>query len=157
LGVPLHYEKLKREEIQPIVDRILARISGWKGRLLSYGARLTLLRACVTNIPIYLLSVINFPKWAIKAINSHMANFFWNDQQNRHKYHLSNIYSLTQKKEFGGIGIPDLRDLNLCLLASWVQRYQDGEGKLWREVVDFKYSTCSPNIFCCRDRNTSPF
>jgi hypothetical protein len=37
LGVPLHYEKLRREDIQPIIDRIIAWISGWKGRLLSYG------------------------------------------------------------------------------------------------------------------------
>jgi hypothetical protein len=29
-----------------------------------------------------------------------------------------------------GMDIPDLRDLNLHLLASWVQRYNDGEGKI---------------------------
>jgi hypothetical protein len=28
LGVPLHYEKLRREDIQPIVDRVLSRIFG---------------------------------------------------------------------------------------------------------------------------------
>jgi hypothetical protein len=150
LRVPLNYEKLKREDIQPIVDRILSRISGWKGRLLSYGARHTLLRAFVASMPIYLMSVIKFPKWVVKAINSHMAILFCNDQENSHRYHLSNIHSLTQKKEFGGVGIPDLRDLNLCLLASWVQRYQDGKENSLREVVDFKYSTSYPNIFCQR-------
>jgi hypothetical protein len=31
-----------------------------------------------------------------------------------------------RKKDKGGLGIPDLRDLNLCLLASWVQRYYEG-------------------------------
>jgi hypothetical protein len=76
LGVPLHYEKLRREDIQPIVDKILNRIASWKGRLLSYGARLTLLKACLASIPVYLMSIIKFPKWAIKAINSHMAIFF---------------------------------------------------------------------------------
>jgi hypothetical protein len=87
LRVPLlHYDKLKREDIQ--------KIAGWKGRLLSYGARLTLLRACLANIPIYLMSVIKFPKWVIEMINSQMSNFFWNDQEDRHKYHLSNWYSL---------------------------------------------------------------
>jgi hypothetical protein len=79
LGVPLHYEKLKREDIQPIVDKIIKRVVGWKEKLLSYGARLTLLKACLASIPIYLLSVIKFPKWAIKAINTQMENFFWND------------------------------------------------------------------------------
>jgi hypothetical protein len=35
-----------------------------------------LLKACLTNIPIYLMSLIRFPKWAIEIINSHMAKFF---------------------------------------------------------------------------------
>jgi hypothetical protein len=70
LGVPIHYEKLRREDLQPIIDKILGRIQGWKGRLLSYGARLLLLKACLASILIYLLSVITFPKWAIKAMNS---------------------------------------------------------------------------------------
>jgi hypothetical protein len=98
LGVPLHYEKLRREDIQPIVDRVLSRISGWKGRLLSYGARLILLKTCLASIPIYLMSIIKFPKWAIKSITSQMANFFWNDHENSHKYHLANIHLLCQKK-----------------------------------------------------------
>jgi hypothetical protein len=55
------------------------------------------------------------------------------------------------------MGILDLRMLNMCLLASWVQRYYDADSKLWREIVDAKYQTSSPNLFCCSDRNGSPF
>jgi hypothetical protein len=130
LGVPLHYEKLRREDVQPVVDKVINRIMGWKGRLLSYGAKLVLLKTCLASIPIYLMSLIRFRKWAIEAINSQMANFFWDDQGDKHRYHLSNWYSLAQKKEHGGMGIPDLRDLNLCLLASWIQRYYDPGTKL---------------------------
>jgi hypothetical protein len=137
--VPLHYEKLRREDIQPIVDKIIKRILGWKGKILSYGARLTLLRACLASIPIYLMSVIRFPRWTVDAINSQMANFFWNDQENKRKYHLSNWQSLAQGKEKGGLGVSSLRQLNLCLLASWVQRYYESEGKLWKSVIDHKY------------------
>jgi hypothetical protein len=64
---------------------------------------------------------------------------------------------LCQKKEYGGLGIPDLRELNLCLLASWVQRFYNPKPKLWKEIVRCKYHLDAPNIFCCRDRNTSPF
>jgi hypothetical protein len=70
LGVLLHHEKLRREDIQPIVDKVINRIPGWKGRLLSYGARLVLLRACLASILIYLMSLIKFPKWTIEVINS---------------------------------------------------------------------------------------
>jgi hypothetical protein len=76
LGVPLHFEKLMREDIQPIVDKIIARISECKGRLLSYGARLFLIKAFLASIPIYSMLVIKFPKWIIDAINSQMINFF---------------------------------------------------------------------------------
>jgi hypothetical protein len=55
------------------------------------------------------------------------------------------------------MGVPNLRDLNLCLIASWVQRYHDAEGRLWRVIIDHKYNNCSPNLFCCTPRNASPF
>jgi hypothetical protein len=76
LGVPSHHDNLKSEDIQPIVDKIINKIPGWQGKLLSHAARLALLKACLASIPIYLMSVIKFPKWAIEAINSQMGKFF---------------------------------------------------------------------------------
>lgn len=62
LGVSLHFSKLRKEDLQPVIDKIIKRIAGWKGRLLSYAGRLTLLKACLASIPIYLMSIIKFPK-----------------------------------------------------------------------------------------------
>ena len=53
-------------------------------------------------------------------------------------------------KDFGGLGVPNLRDLNLSLLASWVKRYQTDGGKLWKDLIDFKYDTGNPNLFATR-------
>jgi hypothetical protein len=58
LGIPLHYTQLRKEDLQPVIDRIIKRIAGWRSRLLSYGGRLILLKACIASIPIYLMSVI---------------------------------------------------------------------------------------------------
>ena len=102
LGVPLHYTNLRKEDLQPIIDKIIKRIAGWKGRLLSYAGRLTLLKACLVSVPIYLMSVIKFPKWAIAMINSQMAHFLWNNNEDCHKYHLANWQLVAQKKEVGG-------------------------------------------------------
>jgi hypothetical protein len=90
LGMSLHYEKLRREDIQPLIDKILKRIAGWRGKLLSYAARLTLIKACLASIPIYLLSFFNFPKWALDLINTQMANCLWNDFDGHRKIHLAN-------------------------------------------------------------------
>lgn len=62
LGIPLHHDKLRREDIQPLIDKILRRIEGWKGKLLSQAARIVLIKTCLASIPVYLLSFIKFPK-----------------------------------------------------------------------------------------------
>jgi hypothetical protein len=34
LGVPLHFEKLKRVDVQPLVDKLVKRMVGWRGNSL---------------------------------------------------------------------------------------------------------------------------
>lgn len=157
LGVPLHHSKLHREDIQPLVDTIIKRIADWRGKLLSIAGRLVLIKSCLASIPIYLLSFIKFPKWAINLINSHMAHCLWNDLDGNRSYHLVNWPTVCLRKEYGGLGIPDLRDLNICLLGSWLKRYNDSNGKLWKQLVDFKYDNRNPNIFSAKSQHGSQF
>ena len=125
----------------------MERIAGWRGKLLSYKGRLILIQACLASIPIYLLSFFKFPKWAIEMINSQMANCLWNDFEGHRKLHLANWNMVCMKKEFGGLGIPNLQDVNLCLLGSWVKRYYESEGKPWKMIFDHKYMSGKINIF----------
>jgi hypothetical protein len=76
-------------------------ISGWKGSLFSYGVRLALLKSCLASIHIYLISIIKFPKWAIEAINYNMTKFFWDDSEDKHRFHQSNIQSFVSRKSMG--------------------------------------------------------
>jgi hypothetical protein len=32
LGIPLHYQKLRREDLQPLIDKIIKRIARWRGK-----------------------------------------------------------------------------------------------------------------------------
>lgn len=61
LGIPLHFEKLSREDIQPLVDKIIKKVAGWRGKLISLAARAMLIKTCLSSIPVYLLSFIKFP------------------------------------------------------------------------------------------------
>ena len=110
----------------------------------------------MVSIPIYLLSVIKFPMWAVENINSQMANLLWHDVDGKHRYHLSNWHSLAQKKQYGGWGIPEISTLNLCLLASWINRYHLSDNVIWKKIIDYKYNN-NPNIFCCPNIGSSPF
>jgi hypothetical protein len=49
-----------------------------------------------------------------------------------HKIHLVNWESVAMLKEYGGLGIPNMRDLNIFLLASWIKRYNVDNHKLWK-------------------------
>jgi hypothetical protein len=51
LGVPLHFAKLRKEDLQPIIDHIIKKISGWRGKLISYEGKPILIKACLASIP----------------------------------------------------------------------------------------------------------
>jgi hypothetical protein len=157
LGVPTHFEKLEREDLQPIIDKLIKRVDGWRGRLLAYSSRLVLIKTCLASIPVYLLSFIKFPKWVVKLLESQMARCLWNNTSDCHRYHLASWQHVTMLKDYGGLGIPSIRELSLCLLGSWLKRYSLDEGKLWKSLVDFKYNNDSPNIFTCGEAGASNF
>jgi hypothetical protein len=53
--------------------------------------------------------------------------------------------------------MPKLHEsLNLALLSSWIFRYLH-KNAIWVNIVDYKYGTRHPNIFCCPDVGASPF
>jgi hypothetical protein len=69
LCILLHYHKLRREDLQPLIDKIIKRIARWRGKLLTHAGRLILIKTCLTSIPVYLLSFFKFLKWAIDLID----------------------------------------------------------------------------------------
>jgi hypothetical protein len=157
LGVPLHFGKLCKQDLQPLIDSIIKRIAGWRGRLLNHASRLVLISSCLASIPIYLLSVLEFLKWAMPTINLQMSHCLWDNYEGHHKYHLAHWDLVSMKKDFGGMGIANIRDLNVSLLSSCVKRFNLDDHKLWKEIIQYKYRTQHPNLFACKEVNASPF
>ena len=62
LGLSLHFRKLGRVEVQPLIEKVAARLPGWKGRLLNKASRLRLVNAVLTSIPVHFLSVFALKK-----------------------------------------------------------------------------------------------
>jgi hypothetical protein len=53
LGLPLHIRKLRKVEVQPLIDKIGARLPGWKGRFLSTAGRETSVKTILSSQPVY--------------------------------------------------------------------------------------------------------
>lgn len=75
LGLPLHVRALRRVEFQPLIDRVAARLSSWKGRLLRRAGRLVLVNSVLTSIPTCFLTIFPLKKWAIKKIDKLRRSF----------------------------------------------------------------------------------
>jgi hypothetical protein len=84
-----------------------------------------------------------------------MDIFFLDDTPENHKYLLVDWGLITQKQEFGDMGIQNLRYFNLYLLSSWIKRYHMDNNKIWKTIVESKYDL-APNIFWANTSHCSP-
>lgn len=75
----IHYNNL--------TAKIVGRIKGWHGKMLSYGGRATLIKHVLQSILIHLLSAVSPPKTVMKQIEKLVANFFWGLENDKLKYH----------------------------------------------------------------------
>jgi hypothetical protein len=45
----------------------------------------------------------------------------------------------------------------MCLLATWIKRYNLAEDKIWKSIIDHKYGLEDKNILACSTPSASPF
>ena len=64
LGVPLADRRLRIRDWQPVLDKVETRLGGWRARLLSCGGRLLMLKAVLSAIPTYFMSIFQMP-WGV--------------------------------------------------------------------------------------------
>ncbi|KAL9691084.1 hypothetical protein QQ045_011501 [Rhodiola kirilowii] len=69
LGLPLVIGQRKTESFKCIVEKIWAKVSDWKTKLLSAAGREILIKAIVQAMPVYMMSVYKFPKGVLTELN----------------------------------------------------------------------------------------
>jgi mannosylglycoprotein endo-beta-mannosidase len=120
LGLPLHIGKTKRVDEQALVDKIGARLPGWKGRLLTRAGRLALVNSVLTSIPVYYMTSFPLSKWAIKKIDRIRRNFLWKGKDDPRRGHCPvNWIRACRAKRMGGLGIKELASFNRALRLRW--------------------------------------
>lgn len=62
LVIPIHHRKLTNKELKIIEDRFKKKLSSWKGKLMSYGAQLTLTNVVLASLPMFMMSFFQYPK-----------------------------------------------------------------------------------------------
>ena len=91
----------------------------WNGKTLSIAGRATLISASLSNTFIYHMSMYLLPKTTTEKLDKHRRTFFWQGGAQKRKYHLVHWGIINKNKEYGGLGLKDIRTMNVSLLCKW--------------------------------------
>ncbi|XP_019233205.1 PREDICTED: uncharacterized protein LOC109213823 [Nicotiana attenuata] len=120
LGCPIYVGRKKICYFEEMVAKIVKRISGWQGRLLSYGGKVVIIKNVLQSLPLYTLSAMSPPKATLNLIEKHFSRFLWGSSGDKNKFHWSSWKNLCVPKEEGGIGIRRMEDINeICSIKRW--------------------------------------
>ena len=121
LGLPLHTRCLRRVDIQPLIDKVAARLPAWKGKLLNRAGRLTLVRSVLSSIPTYFLTVFTLQKWATKQVDKLRKSFLWKGTADAGGGHSLVQWSRVKRpKQLGGLSVLDLDMFSRALRLRWL-------------------------------------
>ena len=77
LGLPLSVRRLRKIEFRPLLDKAMAKITGWYGRHLTQAGRACLTKSVLTSQPVYLLTSIKMPKDTLEELDRLRKHFLW--------------------------------------------------------------------------------
>ncbi|PNX97198.1 cysteine-rich receptor-like protein kinase, partial [Trifolium pratense] len=119
LGLPVGANPRSLNTWKPVVESMTKRLSGWNGRHLSIGGRVTLINSVLSSLPLYFFSFFKAPKGVIQQLVKIQRNFLWGGGLGDKKLCWVKLEHVCLPKEKGGLGVKDLALFNQALLSKW--------------------------------------
>jgi len=139
LGMPVGGNPGRISTWDPLLEHLSKKLNSWGNKYISLGGRIVLINSILNAIPIFHLSFFKMPVEVGKKIVRIQREFLWGGVAGGRKINWVNWNLVCQPKELGGLGVKDVRLMNLSLLAKWRWRLLDGEYGLWKEVLVERY------------------
>lgn len=111
--------------------------------MLSLEGRITLIKASLSSLPLYYMSLFPIPKGVIAKNVKIQRQFFWSGDVGGSSLPLVAWSLIELPKCYGGLGVGNLLHCNLSLLFKWFWRYFNELSALWRKIVQEKYGYSS--------------
>lgn len=122
-------------------------MASWKGKHLSIGGRLTLIKASLSNLPMCYMSLFPVPKGIIAKIQAIQRNFLWSGGSERGALPLVRWDVVELPTNRGGLGVGCLLNKNIALLFKWIWRLLNEKQSMWGSIIREKYRYPPPYLF----------
>ncbi|MCI00244.1 LINE-1 reverse transcriptase like [Trifolium medium] len=139
LGLPVGANPRKEATWEPVIEVLHNRLNSWKNRFVSLGGRVILINSVLAAIPIFYLSFMKMPIKVWKRIVAIQRNFLWGGANKKTKLAWVKWVDVCRPKERGGLGIRNLRLVNVSLLTKWRWRLLTSQDMFWVKVLKAKY------------------
>jgi hypothetical protein len=132
---------------EPLLNTLRCRLGNWGNKYVSLGGRIVMINAVLSAIPIFYLSFLKMPIKVWKEIVKIQRKFLWGGLSRKNKTCWVKWDDICKPKEEGGLGVRDLRLVNISLLTKWRWKLLCVENDVWKDVVVAKYGSGSRGNF----------
>jgi hypothetical protein len=85
----------------------------------------TFVNACLSSIPLYVLSFLEAPKVFIKKADIHRKRMVWQELEEKNRSVLVDQHIVCLPKDCGGLGVLDITTWNQSLHCNWLWKLQN--------------------------------
>ncbi|XP_069147459.1 uncharacterized protein [Solanum lycopersicum] len=139
LGVPLSTKKMTMMQWYPLIEKIMARITSWTARKLSYAGRIQLVQTVLFGVQAYWAQLFLFPTKVIKLIDSMCRSYIWSGDGKVTKKALIAWERVCRPKNEGGMGLINMQLWNRAAIAKLCWDLANKEDKLWIKWIHVYY------------------
>ena len=134
LGLPLTLRKQSAAQMQFLVDQMANCLPKWKAALMPKSGRRTLVKSVLCAMPIHAMMALDLPKKTIAAMNKVCRGFLWCRRAEANGGNCAVAWdSVCAPKWADGLGIPNLRWLNVAMQARWAWLTRVDTSRPWSE------------------------
>lgn len=138
LGVPVSPSRFHVIDWVPLQEKNGKKLGVWKGSSMSIAGRTTLINSSLSSTFISHMSIYLFPQTTVEALEKQRRSFFWQGGGQKRKYHLVKWEVICKNKKKGGLGIKNIRKMNISLLCKWWWKLKNEDG-IWQDLIKAKY------------------
>jgi hypothetical protein len=139
LGLPVGASPRRASTWEPLLVSLRKRLGAWGNKYVSLGGRIVLPNSVLNAIPIFYLSYMKIPVIVWKQVRRIQREFLWGCRGGRKKMSWIKWDVVCLPKKKGGLGVRDVRAMNISLLAKWRWRLLNDDTTLWKAVLKSKY------------------